>query len=68
MQHIIKVLMINTERKDQAFESVVEDVMKIGRHCASLSLLDAEFFLASPLRTSDLKVKRIKDNPREPDL
>jgi prevent-host-death family protein len=28
----------------------------------------AEFFLASPLRTSDLKVKRIKDNPREPDL
>ncbi len=33
MQHIIKVLMINTERKDQAFESAVEDVMKIGRHC-----------------------------------
>jgi prevent-host-death family protein len=28
----------------------------------------AEFFSASPLRASDLKVKRIKDNPREPNL
>jgi len=32
--------MINTERKDQAFESVIEDVMKIGRRCASLPPLD----------------------------
>lgn len=29
------------QRKDQAIESVVEDVMEIGRHCASLPLLDA---------------------------
>jgi len=28
----------------------------------------AEFFSTSPLRASDLKVKRIKDNPREPNL
>ncbi len=28
----------------------------------------AEFFLTSPLRASDLKIKRIKDNPREPGL
>ncbi len=28
------------ERKDQAVESVVEDVMEIGRHRASLPLLD----------------------------
>jgi antitoxin VapB len=29
------------ERKEQAIESLVEDVMEIGRHCASLPLLDA---------------------------
>jgi antitoxin VapB len=28
------------ERKEQAIESLVEDVMEIGRHCASLPLLD----------------------------
>ncbi len=28
------------QRKDQAVESVVEDVMEIGRHCAALPLLD----------------------------
>jgi antitoxin VapB len=28
------------ERKDQAIEAVVEDAMEIGRHCASLPLLD----------------------------
>ncbi len=27
-------------RKDQAVETVVEDVMEIGRHCAALPLLD----------------------------
>jgi antitoxin VapB len=29
------------ERKEQTVESLVEDVMDIGRHCASLPLLDA---------------------------
>jgi len=29
------------QRKDQAVESLVEDVMEIGRHCAALPLLDA---------------------------
>ena len=28
------------ERKEQTVESLVEDVMEIGRHCASLPLLD----------------------------
>jgi antitoxin VapB len=28
------------ERKNQAVESLVEDVMEIGRHCAALPLLD----------------------------
>jgi prevent-host-death family protein len=28
----------------------------------------AEFLSASPLRASDLKVKRVKDHPRETDL
>jgi antitoxin VapB len=28
------------QRKDQTVESVVEDVMEIGRHCAALPLLD----------------------------
>ena len=28
------------ERKQQTVESLVEDVMEIGRHCASLPLLD----------------------------
>ena len=28
------------ERKEQAIESLVEDIMEIGRHCASLPLLD----------------------------
>ena len=28
------------ERMGQAVESLVEDVMEIGRHCASLPLLD----------------------------
>jgi len=28
------------ERKERAIESLVEDVMEIGRHCASLPLLD----------------------------
>ena len=28
----------------------------------------AGFFAASPLRASELKVKRIKDHPREPNL
>ena len=28
------------ERKDEAIESLVEEVMDIGRHCASLPLLD----------------------------
>jgi antitoxin VapB len=27
-------------RKEQSIESLVEDVMEIGRHCASLPLLD----------------------------
>lgn len=29
------------ERKEHAVETLVEDVMEIGRHCASLPLLDA---------------------------
>jgi antitoxin VapB len=29
------------ERKEQTVESLVEDVMDIGRHCAALPLLDA---------------------------
>ena len=29
------------ERKEQAIEALVEDVMEIGRHCAALPLLDA---------------------------
>jgi len=29
------------QRKEQAIESLVEDIMEIGRHCASLPLLDA---------------------------
>ena len=29
------------QRKEQAIESLVEDVMEIGRHCAALPLLDA---------------------------
>jgi antitoxin VapB len=29
------------ERKEQSIDSLVEDVMEIGRHCASLPLLDA---------------------------
>jgi antitoxin VapB len=28
------------QRKDEAVESLVEDIMAIGRHCASLTLLD----------------------------
>ena len=28
------------QRKEQAIESLVEDVMEIGRHCAALPLLD----------------------------
>jgi antitoxin VapB len=28
-------------RKDQSIESLVEDVMEIGRHCAALPLLDS---------------------------
>jgi len=28
------------QRKDQAVESLVDDVMEIGRHCAALPLLD----------------------------
>jgi len=28
------------ERKDQAIEDLVEDIMEIGRHCAALPLLD----------------------------
>jgi len=28
------------ERKEQTIESLVEDMMEIGRHCASLPLLD----------------------------
>ena len=28
------------ERKDEAIENLVEEVMDIGRHCASLPLLD----------------------------
>ena len=28
------------ERKEQAVENLVEDAMEIGRHCASLPLLD----------------------------
>jgi len=28
------------KRKEQAVDSLVEDVMEIGRHCASLPLLD----------------------------
>ncbi len=31
---------LREQRKDQAVESVVEDVMEIGRHCALLPLLD----------------------------
>jgi antitoxin VapB len=27
-------------RKDQSIESLIEDVMEIGRHCAALPLLD----------------------------
>lgn len=29
------------QRKDEAIESLVEEIMDIGRHCASLPLLDA---------------------------
>jgi antitoxin VapB len=29
------------QRKDEAVESLVEEIMDIGRHCASLPLLDA---------------------------
>ena len=28
------------QRKDESIESLVEDIMEIGRHCASLPLLD----------------------------
>jgi antitoxin VapB len=43
-QAVIKALrerLAREERKEQATESLVEDVMEIGRHCASLPLLDA---------------------------
>ena len=29
------------ERKEQAIDDLVEDIMEIGRHCAALPLLDA---------------------------
>ncbi len=29
------------QRKEETIESLVEDVMEIGRHCAALPLLDA---------------------------
>jgi antitoxin VapB len=40
---VIKALRERLERqlrKEQSIESLVEDVMEIGRHCASLPLLD----------------------------
>jgi antitoxin VapB len=43
-QAVIKALrerLAREERKEQATESLVEDVMEIGRHCAALPLLDA---------------------------
>ena len=43
-QAVIKALrerLAREERKEQAIETLVEDVMEIGRHCASLPLLDA---------------------------
>jgi antitoxin VapB len=33
--------LMREERKEQTVESLVEDAMDIGRHCASLPLLDA---------------------------
>ena len=33
--------MVREQRKDEAIESLVEEVMDIGRHCAALPLLDA---------------------------
>ena len=33
--------LVREQRKEQAIESLVEDVMEIGRHCAALPLLDA---------------------------
>jgi antitoxin VapB len=33
--------LVREERKEQPVESLVEDVMEIGRHCASLPMLDA---------------------------
>jgi antitoxin VapB len=43
-QAVIKALrerLAREERKEQAIETLVEDVMEIGRHCAVLPLLDA---------------------------
>jgi antitoxin VapB len=40
---VVKALRERLERevrKDQSIESLVEDVMEIGRHCAALQLLD----------------------------
>jgi antitoxin VapB len=40
---VIKALRERLERelhKDQSVESLIEDVMEIGRHCAALPLLD----------------------------
>ena len=37
----IRERLTREERKDETVDSLVEDVMDIGRHCASLPLLDA---------------------------
>ena len=39
--HALRERLAREERKEQAIESLVEDIMEIGRHCASLPLLDA---------------------------
>ena len=33
--------LLREQRKDEAIDSLVEEVMDIGRHCAALPLLDA---------------------------
>ncbi len=33
--------LVREQRKDEATESLVDEVMEIGRHCAALPLLDA---------------------------
>ena len=55
---------ITRNRKTAVVVVSAEEWERKGRRRGSL----AEFFAVSPLRESDLKVKRVKHNPREPGL